>query len=219
LTAFLVEVYAGLQPDNTQLSAPLLVDISKQLHALSLGQVAEPTTISLTPATPSSSHVATTVLWLLSLILSLAAALFGILVKQWVREYMRWISVYPLQHALHVRHHRKENLDRWHIEGTIVVVWTGLVLGLILFFFGLAILSFDVNFTVAIIAAISVAIILLAFLVMTFLSVFDSSCPYRTPFSSSFFILLSYGLSKFAPTAKMMNRWWERLTWRKMSVN
>jgi hypothetical protein len=185
---------------------------------MSLGQVAAATTVSLTPVAPSPLRVATTALWLLSLILSLGAALFGILVKQWVREYMRWTSIYPLQHALHVRYHRKENRDRWHIEGTIVIIWTSLVLGLIIFFFGLALLSFDVDLTIAVVATAMIAIVLLAFLNTTFVSVFNPSCPYRTPFSSSLFIAVSYALNKFAPTTHIIAHWLRWISWRKMLV-
>ena len=37
--------------------------------------------------------VTVNILWFTSLVLSLAAALFGILAKQWCREYLKWHSV------------------------------------------------------------------------------------------------------------------------------
>lgn len=51
---------------------------------------------SSAPPLPSLDFVADSAtrwintLWFLSLVFSLASALFGIMVKQWIREYMQW---------------------------------------------------------------------------------------------------------------------------------
>ncbi|EIN09755.1 hypothetical protein PUNSTDRAFT_36794, partial [Punctularia strigosozonata HHB-11173 SS5] len=88
LTAFLVEVYTQLQPDNTQLSVQLLSNISLQLQQISLNQAAPAPVDPLNMSFQADSHVvAINTLWFLSLILALASALLGIFVKQWLREY------------------------------------------------------------------------------------------------------------------------------------
>lgn len=213
LTAFLVEVYDDLQPDKMQslASVPVLIDISKQLHAISLGQVATPTTVLSAMSTPSTLRVATTALWALSLILSLGAALFGILAKQWVREYMRWTSIYPFQHALHIRYYRRRSLDRWHVEEAVVVVWMCLIFGLILFFFGLAVLSFDVNSTIAVVATTMIVVILLLVAITMLCSVISPSCPYRTPLSTSLLVVFTYSLNKLAPSLNVIADWWKSI--------
>ncbi|EKM53465.1 uncharacterized protein PHACADRAFT_55920, partial [Phanerochaete carnosa HHB-10118-sp] len=93
LTAFVVETYTMLQPDNT--------DTTNQLLAYGLSLQAPPSSIPnavnatmsafLNPApfSPSASARWINALFFASLLLSLAAALFGILAKQWLREFMQ----------------------------------------------------------------------------------------------------------------------------------
>ena len=77
LTAFVVESYTILQPDGTQITNQLLADISIELRG---GNVTKPTppVASFTPTTAARWINA---LFFLSLVLSLTAALFTLLVK------------------------------------------------------------------------------------------------------------------------------------------
>ncbi|EKM52133.1 uncharacterized protein PHACADRAFT_58701, partial [Phanerochaete carnosa HHB-10118-sp] len=95
LTAFLVETYPMLQADNTDTTNQLLaISVATQLRtagtvvADTLNQTL--TTFSDTLTTPFSPSTASrwiNALFFLSLIFGLAAALFSILAKQWIREY------------------------------------------------------------------------------------------------------------------------------------
>ncbi|EIN08435.1 hypothetical protein PUNSTDRAFT_24199, partial [Punctularia strigosozonata HHB-11173 SS5] len=88
LTAFLVEAYTQLQPDNTQISVQLLADISIQLRQISTSQTAPASADSNSTRIPFHAEphvVAVNILWFLSLNLSLASALLGIFIKQWLR--------------------------------------------------------------------------------------------------------------------------------------
>jgi hypothetical protein len=82
LTAFVVESYQLLQPDNESASAQALSAISLQLQALSLGNgsTALPF-ISSNEPTPTSAIVLNT-LWFIALTASVVSAFFGILLKQ-----------------------------------------------------------------------------------------------------------------------------------------
>lgn len=184
LTAFLVQVYIELKPDNTQSTAPILLDISRQLYAISLGQTASISNVPLPSVDPPKLLVLTTSLWFISLVLALGAALFGILVKQWLREYMRWTDIFPLQHAIHVREYRNRDLENWHIEGIVSIISECLEVGLVLFFLGLAVLLWRINSTTAQVASVFVGLVLFAAIFATILPAFVSSCSYRTTFAS-----------------------------------
>ncbi|EIN03719.1 hypothetical protein PUNSTDRAFT_35144, partial [Punctularia strigosozonata HHB-11173 SS5] len=114
LTAFLVEVYTQLQPDNTQLTVQLLSNISMQLQNMSMNQTTSSSADPLlTPFHADSNAVVINAVWFLSLILALASALLGIFVKQWLREYISWPSVSPVQHAIQLRKFRYDAFQRW----------------------------------------------------------------------------------------------------------
>ncbi|EIN09714.1 hypothetical protein PUNSTDRAFT_22366, partial [Punctularia strigosozonata HHB-11173 SS5] len=150
LTAFLVEVYTQLQPDNTQLSVQLLSNISLQLQQISLNQAAPASVDPLNMSFQADSHVvAINALWFLSLILALASALLGIFVKQWLREYMAWPNVSPVQHAIQLRKFRYDAFQTWKVP-TIVTLVPGLLqLAVVLFFGGLVTLLWPIDTAVA----------------------------------------------------------------------
>lgn len=96
VTAFIVISITMLQPNTGQAAVDSLVQISHQISTLSFA-LAPPflnATVQAIP-TPLSSQLQPMVaarwiniLWFLSLLFSLASAVFGILVKQGVREYL-----------------------------------------------------------------------------------------------------------------------------------
>ncbi|EIN03746.1 hypothetical protein PUNSTDRAFT_139272 [Punctularia strigosozonata HHB-11173 SS5] len=151
LTAFLVEVYTQLQPDDTQLSIQLLYNISLQLQHISMNQAAPvssngPLTM---PFYPGPRVVAINALWFLSLVLALASALLGIFVKQWLREYISWTSVSPIQHAIQLRKFRFDAFQRWKVPGIVTLVPGLLQLAVVLFFGGLVTLLWPINTVVS----------------------------------------------------------------------
>jgi hypothetical protein len=91
VSSLLSQSYPLLQQDNTQVSAETLVTISQQLAALlsnaTSGQEA-PSPLPPAAFVPVSYAIRVNVLWFLSLVFSLAAALFGIVIKGWMQEYM-----------------------------------------------------------------------------------------------------------------------------------
>ena len=135
-------------------------------------------------------HIPTSVstintLWFLSLVLSLTAALFGILAKQWCREYLRWHSVtLPPRDNVLLRQMRYEAWQEWHVPSYIAAVPALLEIALILFLVGLFLfvpMYSDRTFTSVVSAANGST--LAGFVVLTLLPVFYCRCPFQSPTS------------------------------------
>ena len=113
---------------------------------------------------------------------SLAAALFGILAKQWIREYLLWNSplAAPRENVL-VRQMQFETWETWNVEATIAAVPALLEVAMILFLLGLAVLLWTLDDIVAIAVTAAVALFLLIVSAFTILPVLFHRCPYRSP--------------------------------------
>jgi hypothetical protein len=126
------------------------------------------------------------VLWFSSLACSLAAALFGMMAKQWIREYTNFGMASPRE-SLRMRQYRYKGLLQWgvfEIIGTLPVL---LQIAVILFLIGLIDLLWSLHHAVAAVFTVLAAIPILMAVCMAFIPVFSSSCPYRSPFS--FFLI------------------------------
>lgn len=121
-------------------------------------------------------------LWFLSLVLSLTSALFGMIAKQWLREYMQWKTTSWLpQRFIALRQRRYEALMKWKVPAIIATIPVLLEIALILFFIGLAVLLWTINGIVTGLytAAISVSVYF-AFVTTALPSIWPR-CPYKTP--------------------------------------
>ena len=102
-------------------------------------------------------------LWFLSLILSLASALFGILGKQWCREYMKWYSVLSRpQENIILRQVRYEAWEEWRVVSLIAAIPALLESALVLFFIGLVVYSWTLEVTVFAFVAAAVRLLTLS---------------------------------------------------------
>ncbi|KIP03848.1 hypothetical protein PHLGIDRAFT_76953, partial [Phlebiopsis gigantea 11061_1 CR5-6] len=155
LTAFVVETYSLLQPDSSDITNALLAyGFSSQI-----GQLSSPGEIKSTISSIVSSSqfdVSNSSRWInsllfISLVLSLAAALFGILAKQWLREYLMWNSSLgaPRENVL-VRQVRFEAWVAWNVAATISIIPALLELAMILFLVGIVVLMWTLDDIVAI---------------------------------------------------------------------
>ncbi|EKM58671.1 uncharacterized protein PHACADRAFT_90096, partial [Phanerochaete carnosa HHB-10118-sp] len=122
------------------------------------------------PFSPSASARWINVLLFTSLVLSLAAALFGILAKQWIREYMLWNSplATPRENVL-VRQMRFEDWESWNIDATITAVPALLEIAMVLFLIGMVTLLWTLDDVVAIILTVIVSAFLLTVSAFTIL--------------------------------------------------
>ncbi|KAF8259796.1 hypothetical protein EI94DRAFT_1614182, partial [Lactarius quietus] len=147
LTSFLIDSVSNLQVDPAQQmvyyqqqNVALLAQISNQVAS-----IAPQVSIPSTPPppypnfSPNPSDVRVNAFWFLSLVFSLAAALFATLVQQWVREYMHVFQRYgnPLKGA-RLRQYLYEGVEGWGMPMVARSV-PGLVhISLFLFFVGLS---------------------------------------------------------------------------------
>ncbi|GJE97493.1 hypothetical protein PsYK624_137140 [Phanerochaete sordida] len=188
LTAFVVQTYPMLADDDSSTTNQLLaLSVAMQIRAT--GTII-PTTVNSTltslidtqPFSPGASARAINILFFLSLVLSLSAALFGILAKQWLREYLRWNSplALPRENVL-VRQDRIEAWEAWNVAAMISSIPALLEIAMILFLCGVVVLLWTLDNLVAIIITIVAALFLLAAAMFTLLPIIYTRCPYKSP--------------------------------------
>ncbi|KAI0689231.1 hypothetical protein BC835DRAFT_1283343, partial [Cytidiella melzeri] len=118
LSAFLVALYPNLQPQPLNQALQVLERIETQTagYRFESGYLnsTAPTTGTSIPFQAAHSDIVTNILWFASLIVSLVTASFGILVKQWLREYLAAEIPSP-QARLRVRHLRYPALRKWKV--------------------------------------------------------------------------------------------------------
>jgi hypothetical protein len=179
LTTFIVATLDSLQEDYSQVTANALYHISQQLR--------DPTVASLPPHPttfqPESSDVRVNILWLVSLVASLLAALLSILVKQWLGEYMTWTSMVPGKNTVALRQYRAQGWDRWRVRRYREMIPVLLQLALVLFLCGLVDLLWNLQSTVAIVINAVAGITVSIWLFVTLMPVVVPQCPYRSPLS------------------------------------
>ena len=187
LTAFLVVSLVLLQPDNSQISIQLLSLIAIQNGAPArmqtfLNETAESLPTSTAFKLPANAATINT-LWLTSLVLSLAAALFGILGKQWCREYLRWHSVISsARENILIRQVRFEAWEHWLVGPFIAFIPAFLEVALVLFLVGLLIFVPTYSeHSMSIVVTVVIGSVLLGVIVLTILPVFFRLCPFQTP--------------------------------------
>ena len=131
------------------------------------------------PYSPSSTAIRINSLWFASLVFSLATASFGMLVKQWLREYLACEYTSP-QARLRIRQRRNPGLHIWKVFQIAAMLPLLLQLSLALFFVGLCVFTWSINQQVArptIVFVCAWAFFLIASII---LPVFYPTCPYQT---------------------------------------
>jgi hypothetical protein len=123
-----------------------------------------------------SSDIAVTTLWVFSIVLSLSSAMFGILCKQWIREYQRDIAESP-KNALKRRQLRYKALQQWMVPEIISLLPVLIELAVVLFFTGMMKFLWGLNAILSSIVTVAIALMLLCVVMTTVLpAVFH---PYR----------------------------------------
>ncbi|OJT08366.1 hypothetical protein TRAPUB_705 [Trametes pubescens] len=160
LTAFNVQSYLLLQPSAPDPSISILQQISSQLESFSVNppfiNATQPSSTGRTsPNNPPPAPrwaVWLNALWFSGLILSLASASIGIMVKHWLNEFSSGVSGTSRPIA-RVRQYRLNNLQRWRLEDVVVAIPILLQISLSLFLAWLLVLLWNLNDTVAAIAS------------------------------------------------------------------
>jgi len=146
VTAFLIESQKALRPDPAQESVLLL----RQIAAQSAGQNwVEPRIDS-----DQTISICVNIFWFVSLVLSLTAALIGIVSLQWIRTHMSTLG--DGSESLGFSNMHSLGLEKSYIPRIFTSLSVILILGLTFFFVGLTVFLFDLSWPVAIPAAIAI---------------------------------------------------------------
>jgi len=193
LTAFIIDRNQTIQPTPAQQSAfyqqqsvVLLNQISQQLSSLG-APIPDPSDSSLPgfALTASASDVRVNIIWIISLVLSLTAALLATLLRQWAQDHMRIFQLHrhPLKVA-RIRQYLYEGAMRGYIP-TLAETVPGLVhISLLLFLAGLADFFLNTYPTVGRSTLSPIVICALLYIIFTIAPIMNPQFPYRTPCSS-----------------------------------
>lgn len=112
--------------------------------------------------------------------LTLAAALFGMIVKQWLREYLTWQTEGP-QDAIWLRQIRYKAFTKWKVT-IIVALLPGLLeVALVLFMIGIIVLLWTLHLVLAIVITTFSSVLLVMAFATIVIPTFMPHCPYRSP--------------------------------------
>lgn len=197
LTSFIIQVYQGLQGNNAATSAKILRRISMQIEGSS------DTVDALPPAQPdiSVTIIAVNILWFSGLSLSLFAALFGILVKQWLHVYSQWSECAQPKNTLILRNICQEGFLRWkvpHIIGALPVL---LKAALLLFVAGLVVYHWSLNYAVVGVLSALVTTLVVFTIATIVLPAFFNDFPYKSPMALLITVLRGH------PSHMNLSRW------------
>ncbi|KAJ7284472.1 hypothetical protein C8J57DRAFT_1708940 [Mycena rebaudengoi] len=183
LTAFLVESYKTLSPDQGAMTIALLAQISRQLDASS--STTSMATINPSFTAPSGTTLACNILWFLSLGLSLSCALFATLVQQWARDFIQRTEMRPSPATrARIFSYLYFGMQRFGMHTIVGFIPLLLHLSLLLFFTGLVAFLKPINQVMVIVAALMLGLISAIYICLTILPIISSDVPYQTPLSN-----------------------------------
>ncbi|KAJ7488173.1 hypothetical protein FB451DRAFT_1529290, partial [Mycena latifolia] len=183
LTAFLIESYKSLTPDQAAITITLLAQISRQLDASLNATSLDLST--LTTFRPTSSSIACNTFWFLSLGFSLTCAFIAILVEQWARDFIQKTEMRPSPVIrARIYSYLYHGLQRFGMHTTVTCLPLLLHASLLLFFAGLVAFLQPVNTLLMTIVALLLGAISATYICLTVLPILFSDSPYRTPLSS-----------------------------------
>jgi hypothetical protein len=226
LSAFVVETYSMLSPspDPGTTDKLLASGFTAMLSHESPASFNNTVTSLLASSSSSPTTAARWInaLFFVSLVLSLAAALFGILAKQWLREYMQWNSslALPRENVL-VRQMRIEAWEAWNVAATIAAIPALLELAMVQFLVGIVILLWTLDDIVALVVTVTVVLFLGVFSTFTVLPIFTKRCPYKSPTAWALvmaFQYMSYPIRAIPAWYPVLRARWENNTSEGLSV-
>ncbi|KDR78370.1 hypothetical protein GALMADRAFT_1317448 [Galerina marginata CBS 339.88] len=199
VTAFIIESYRNLQPNQDDAIISLLSQIATRLDNSTF--TLPSSTVSLSTFTPTPSSIRVNTFWFLSLVLSLTTVLVGIVSLQWLREHQSYPNLTPKQtYALF--NMRAESLQKWYVPRIFTLLPLLLQSALVLFLGGMIdfLLAFGdiiaipvsvvIGSTVFFLAATTVLPTIQGFLLYLPFPYFGRrypvQCPYKSPQSHAF---------------------------------
>lgn len=114
--------------------------------------------------------------------MSLAAALFAMVAKQWLREYLMWtaLSADPSEVVV-LRQLRAEAWETWQVPFIIGAIPAFLEFAVILFLCGMVVLLWTLDPVIAIVLTVFMAIFLAIVFALMVLPAVRRACPYKSP--------------------------------------
>ncbi|KAI0342205.1 hypothetical protein BDW22DRAFT_247191 [Trametopsis cervina] len=184
LSAFFVLAITLLQEDIPGATLTTLRHMSAQnanytiqgdfIHSTS------PAPTSFAQFEPTVNAICINDMWTASLTISLITASFSILVKQWLREYMKFVTSFP-QGRLRIRNFRRAGLETWKVLTIAACLPLLLQLALGLFFIGLCFYTTELHSSVR---NTTLPLVIGWGFIIFFVTVsplFSAHCPYKTP--------------------------------------
>ncbi|TFK93376.1 hypothetical protein K466DRAFT_478828, partial [Polyporus arcularius HHB13444] len=186
ITAFTVQSYQLLQPAPTDASLAVLQQISSQINSFTVNPSFVNSTHSAQSVEalqskvfrPSTAAVWINVLWFLSLLFSVVAALIALTIRQSL--YMSGVGITgDLRVQARHRQYRLDGLLSWDVETSVAWVSVALQSSVACFLAGLIIFSWDLNRFLAIAVTIpALAALLFIGILYTLVPLCSPGCPY-----------------------------------------
>ncbi|KAK0431270.1 hypothetical protein EV421DRAFT_1743257 [Armillaria borealis] len=195
VTTFVVQTSQNLQVNYSQVTATLLFELIDVQRAAANGTLVNDVPRSdLTPFSdfrPTISDSLVNGLWFTSLSFSLATALFAVLTKQWIHQYIAMPSGTP-QDRCRVRQFRYMGLEQWGVGFIIGLLPLLLSMSLGIFLIGLVLFLVPLQAAIASIVGTTTFVTFAIYIITNLLPVWYPSCPYKTPLSQYIFLSYAY---------------------------
>ncbi len=191
VTTFVAQTSQSLQVDYGQVTATLLIELIDVQRSAANGSLVNNVPRSDLTFRPSTSDSWVNGLWFTSLSLSLSTALFAVLTKQWIHQYMSASSGTPRDRC-HLRQFRYMGLQRWGVDLIIGLLPVLMSVSLALFLVGLVLFIIPLRVSIASVVGGVTFIAFAAYLITNFLPILYPSCPYKTPLSQYMFPVYAY---------------------------
>ncbi|KAK0237138.1 hypothetical protein EDD85DRAFT_790815 [Armillaria nabsnona] len=195
VTTFVVQTSQSLQVNYGQVTATLLFELIDVQRAAANGTLVNNVPRSdLTPFSdfrPTISDSLVNGLWFTSLSFSLATALFAVLTKQWIHQYIAVPSAIPRDRC-RVRQFRYMGLEQWGVGFIIGLLPVLLSVSLGIFLVGLVLFLAPLQVMIASVVGAITFISFTAYFSSNILPIMYPSCPYKTPLSHYLFLLYAY---------------------------
>ncbi|VDC05911.1 unnamed protein product [Peniophora sp. CBMAI 1063] len=185
VAAFIIESYKSLSPDSGDQTVALLSQVLPAMVNASSQQAV--IMINPRPFQVAPLAVATNVLWITSLLISLFCALLSTLVQQWARSYVREVNEHHATYGQDLRRRacyhllRRMGVDSYGLDEFVSWIVALVHLSIFLFTIGLALFLFPINTAVAAVVLGLLGLFALIYTASTILPLMDESCPYETP--------------------------------------
>ncbi|KAI0283567.1 hypothetical protein BC826DRAFT_189361 [Russula brevipes] len=194
---FAAESYKKLSPDSGDTTSALLEQISRQLAGFDNNTY--PPFKASEPFSPTKAILCVNALWFLSLVISIGAAFYVMLVQQWVSRYTQMVRHLSRGQG-RVRSSLFLSAQKYRMSRAIELTPLPLHISVFLFFTGLIIFLFTISNIIAAIVTVCVGVFGLAYLGLTVLPTIYDLCPYFTPMSDGWWYFWHIPLSCLAST-------------------